>query len=408
VRSPAARIRRHPRLAVLLALSVLVRVALIPWWHGRDFTVWSLASAATLRGDNIYAHHPHYPHGPFAYLPLFLYVELPFRWLADSSGVSFTVLGKIPMVVADLGVTVLLYRAALRRGADHKRATWVAAAFALNPLVLYNSALYGRFDSVACALLLVCTTRMSRLPADRQAPWWLGAAVAAKTFPVFMIPAALFAVPRRRRPVVLLAVLAVTVAVCVPYLGSLRPLLHDVVLYDGGKAPQGASWWVLLRDWFGRAAAARWSLLGLLAMAGGAVAIGRRLACRDLDLAVAATLVLFLICGKVVLEQYLVWPLPWLLLLTCSPVRRTAIASGTLAAVLSLLALADTESFHPLGRASLPVGLAIAGSAAAYLVAVLAARGQDGEDDQQASGRARRASPSGASPYISSSVRSTL
>jgi hypothetical protein len=405
MRSAAAGIRQHPGFAVLLAASAVVRVALLPWWHGQDFTVWSLASAATLRGQDIYAHHPHYPHGPFAYLPLFLYVELPFRWLADVSGMSFTVLGKIPVVVADLAVTVLLYRAALQRGVSPRRAVWVAAAFALNPLVLYNGAIYGRFDSVACALLLACTTRMTRAPADRRAPWWLGAAVAAKTFPAFVVPAVLVAAPRRRRPLVILAVVAVAVVLCLPYLGSLRAMLHDVVLYDSSKAPQGASWWVLLNHWMRPRVASHWSLAGLVVMVLGAVAIALRVARRDLDLAVAATLVLFLACNKVVLEQYLVWPLPWLLLLTCSRVRRVAVASGTLAAVLSVLAFADIESFHPLGRASLTVGMAIAGCAVAYLVAALPAH-DDG--DQQASGRARAASPSGASPYISSRVRRTL
>jgi len=32
---------------------------------------WDRASSATLRGINIYAHHPHYPHGAYAYFPLF-------------------------------------------------------------------------------------------------------------------------------------------------------------------------------------------------------------------------------------------------------------------------------------------------------------------------------------------------
>jgi hypothetical protein len=200
----------------------------------------------------------------------------------------------------------------------------------------------------------------------------------------------------------------VAVVLCLPYLGSLRALWHDVVLYDSGKRPQGASWLVLFNGILGNTAAKRWSLLGLLAIAVGAIAIARRVAPRDLDLAVAATLVLFLACNKVVLEQYLLWPLPWLLLLTCSPVRRVAVASGALAAALTVLALLDTESLHPFGRSSLPVGLAIAGCAVGYLVAALPKPAQDGAEDQQASGRARPASPSGASPYISSKVRRTL
>lgn len=402
MRALAGRVRAHRRFAALATVSVLVRAALIPWWHGQDFAVWSLASAATLHGDNIYAHHPNYPGGPFAYLPLFLYVELPFRWLADVSGGPFTVLGKLPMALADLGVMALLYRAALRRGAASNRAVWVAAAFALNPLVLYNSALYGRFDSLACALLLVWTARGG---ASRSSPWWLGAAVAVKTFPVLMIPAALTRARRSERPLVWFGVLAVVVGACLPYLGSVPALVHDVLIYDTAKYPQGESWQLLLRNWLGDTAAAGFSLLGMVGVAVGARAIARRVAARDVDLAVAATLVLFLVCAKVVLEQYLTWPLPWLLVLTCSAARRTAVASGGLAAVLTVLGLLDSESFHPLGRDSLALGIAVTASAAAYLLTVL---WQPAQDDQQDSGRARRAWPSGARPYTSSIVRRTL
>ncbi len=77
-----------------------------------------------------------------------------------------------------------------------------------------------------------------------------------------------------------------------------------------------------------------------------------------------------------------------------------------LAAVLTVLGLLDTESVHPLGRDSFPLGIAVAASAAAYLYAVLSGSAQD--DDQQDSGRARRASASGPRPYTSSIVRRTL
>ena len=48
--------------------------------------MWDAASAATLHGMDIYAHHPAYPGGPYAYFPVFLYVELPFQWLAQHTG----------------------------------------------------------------------------------------------------------------------------------------------------------------------------------------------------------------------------------------------------------------------------------------------------------------------------------
>ena len=81
------------RLVLLLAAGIAVRIALVPITRGQDFDVWDLASTATLQGSDIYTHHPAYPGGPYAYFPLFLYLELPLQFLAAHTGISFTVLG---------------------------------------------------------------------------------------------------------------------------------------------------------------------------------------------------------------------------------------------------------------------------------------------------------------------------
>ena len=135
---------------------------MIPITHGRDFVVWDKASAATLWGVNIYAHHPDYPGGPFTYSPLFLYLELPFRWLAAHSAIPFTVLGKVPILVADIGCGALIAGELRHRGFGGRTVAWATALFFLNPLVIYNSAYYGRFDTVCVALLLLAFRGMRR------------------------------------------------------------------------------------------------------------------------------------------------------------------------------------------------------------------------------------------------------
>jgi len=77
-----AHMTKYPLVVCVIALGIVVRAILLPLTHGRDFIVWDLASAATLHGSNVYAHHPHYPGGPYAYFPLFLYLELPAQWIA--------------------------------------------------------------------------------------------------------------------------------------------------------------------------------------------------------------------------------------------------------------------------------------------------------------------------------------
>src|SRR5581483_4113606 len=144
----ARAIRRHPYTSLVFLAGIIIRAILIPITHGNDFIVWDLASRATLAGSNIYAHHPRgYPGGPYTYPPLFLYSELPFQWLALHLGVSFVILGKLPIVAGDLLTAALLAAYLARRGYDERTVALGAALYFLNPLVLYNGAFYGRFDA---------------------------------------------------------------------------------------------------------------------------------------------------------------------------------------------------------------------------------------------------------------------
>jgi hypothetical protein len=281
----------------------------MPLGHGQDFVVWDKASIATLHGINIYAHHPNYPAGPFSYLPFFLYLELPFRWLALHLGWSFTVLGKVPIVAADIAVAWLVADEVARRGASRRVQAAAAAAFFLNPLVLYNGAWYGRFDSLACALLLYALRLFGRHgAASRSAVGWYALAVAAKPFPGFALAGVLRAARghRVRTAIVLIAVIGV---LCLPYLDTLRPFLHDIVGYDLAKTPQALSWQTLLPRLVDREDV---QLTGqiLLALFGLGTLVLTTV--RDLHRYVLLTMVLFLCCSKLVLDQYLTWPLPLL------------------------------------------------------------------------------------------------
>lgn len=359
------RLRTKPELVAVLAVGLAVRLTLIPITRGQDFVVWDLASAATLRGTNVYAHHPNYSGGPYSYFPLFLYIELPFQWLAQHAGLPFTILGKLPMLVADIATSLLIAAELSERRYAPRIVAVGAAVFFLNPLVIYNSAYYGRFDSVGCALLLFAVRRLSR-----RAPGsgiWYALAVAAKTFPVFVLPAVLRAARRARvRAVFTLA--AVIGCLSVPYLATWRPYLHDTVVYDVVKAPQYLSWQRLLLHVTDTDEARRVSyvLLGLFAL--GAVGLSRRV---SLERSIALTFVLFILCSKVVLDQYLIWPLPWLILATWTPPRLIARASAVIVIVFTSVGMLANASIHPWGRSPwwLVIGLAV--SCACYLLLAL-------------------------------------
>src|SRR5690242_7699923 len=81
---------RYPYTAAVLALGLLIRAILLPLARGHDFIARDLDTRATLDGFNIYVYHlPHYPGGPYAYFPLFLYLDVPFQWLALHTGLPF-------------------------------------------------------------------------------------------------------------------------------------------------------------------------------------------------------------------------------------------------------------------------------------------------------------------------------
>jgi hypothetical protein len=360
-------IRAHANLLCVLLAGLVVRLALLPWWHGQDFTVWRLATEATLRGRDIFTDPPNYPGGPYAYFPLFLYLELPFRWLADHSAAPFLVLGKLVTVAADLAVGALIEIGLRRCGASKRRAALGCALFLFDPLVLYNSAYYGRFDSLAVALLLAATfprRAASDLPVARAASYAF--AVAAKTFPIVALPA-MFTAARRRSPIVLVAVVVVPLALSIPFLSTPGPFIHELLVYDLSKAPTGMSWWVAIDPLLHGADAWRTSLAVLIALLAGSCAIAWR-GRDDLTWAIVASLLLFTLCSKLVLEQYLTWPLPWLVLLGLGRPGRMARASLLLAALTTVAGMLDSESFHPFGRNAAVIAVPLAVAEVAYLL----------------------------------------
>jgi hypothetical protein len=389
-------LRRNPWLVVVLLAGLAIRAVAIPIGHGQDFVVWDEASATTLRGVNIYAHHPNYPGGPFAYFPLFLYIELPFQWLAQHTGLPFTVLGKLPILCADVACVLLIAAELRRRRCAPKVIASGAACFFLNPLVLYNSAYYGRFDSVGAALLLLA---LRGAVTERVLTWrtsiWFALAAAAKTFPGFVLPGVLRSARGARRRVVV-GLVAVFVVLCLPYLATLPALVHDIVLYNVAKPPTGLSWQhVLLHAMSARSAkAVGWLLLVVFLV--GTVWLTR---VRDLYSYTALTLVLFVLCSKLVLEQYLIWPMPWLVLIGLTRTSRFGRAGLTVALAFTVVGLLENESVHPFGRPADLLNVLIAVVAAAYLVIGIVderagrrtAALSGGEHDDDASGRQIRA-----------------
>jgi dolichyl-phosphate-mannose--protein O-mannosyl transferase/Gpi18-like mannosyltransferase len=82
---------------------------------------------------------------------------------------------KLPAVIADLGVGVLLY-AIVRRFAGLGMALGAAALYLLNPATIYISALWGQVDSISGGLALLgiyCLLRSDDPHSRKDVNWWI-------------------------------------------------------------------------------------------------------------------------------------------------------------------------------------------------------------------------------------------
>lgn len=374
-----ALIHDYPLVCLVLGVGLVIRAILVPITHGQDFVVWDLASSATLRGINIYAHHPHYPHGPYAYFPLFLDVELPFQWLAQHTPVPFQTLGKLPIIGADVLVAVMIAKILTRSGRSERAIATGMALFLLNPLVLYNGAFYGRFDSVGCALLLTALWyQRAGKPASRAMAWWYALAVAAKTFPLFVLPK-LLATGRAGAVRVVGALIAVLGLLSLPYLAAPRQYLTDIVLHDATKKPQALSWQPILLHVTSPHGAQVMSYLCLAVFAAGACWLLR---ITDISTYCLLVLLLFVVFSKVVLEQYLIWPIPLLILQAFGAgnsiehpppgsARMQRGASLALLAVLTTVGMVVNPYIHPFGQSPLWIAVPLAITILAYALVIV-------------------------------------
>lgn len=323
---------------ILLVVALLMRLALAPLTEGWDFHAYRGVVGFALHGYDVYALNRAAFHLPWTYFPLCLHLLTALGWLTVHAGWPFRALAKLPIIAADLGVGYLLFRALRRRGETERTALLGMSFYLFNPLVLVNGALLGRFDAIALALLLLAleasTTRLFTL--------WYGLAIAAKTFPVFLVPLLLCGRDRQRPARLALALLLVPL-LALPYLvttwrGMLYYLFYDIQ----SRALGPLSWYYLVphEHSLQLALTIGWVAVLLYPLASLAVAH------RPLYVKAACCFALFVALNRVVYEQYLLWALPFLILAALRHRSRLAL---WLAALYTFAGTFENEqTLHPL------------------------------------------------------------
>ena len=312
---------RRLRWVLLVGLLIELLLAPITSWAG-DTPSFVQTAEITLTTGNPYAggvwFNPPLP--PYLDLPILAIAgwitggapansyQIAFRPLAEHAGLSMQMTApwalmawKLPLIVANLvtalGLVALLREVPRFRG----RTEWVAAAWMLNPVVIWSTAVHGEVDALAVALVIVSIVALSRRL------WWvsgalLGLAILSKGYPlVLVLPVAAYllaasvpglSVPRERLRalagwiaglvvaflpfVALLANLAqvLTAKVSYPLYGAL-----SVLIIFNVAAPKGVGAYQAFSTNLANAAAILqfFEVLGVLAVLVGTIALALRL-----------------------------------------------------------------------------------------------------------------------------------
>jgi len=194
----------------ILVLGVLLREAFSFWTgHPYDFEVWIRTGHAVALGQNPYAFWPPVPGVSIAfynqtlpsaaYLPFFplLLGGLYRLWMTVGFGNRFVLyfLLKQPPIAGDALVAYLLHRVVARWSGRAAAARTALTFWSLFPYAIVISAIWGQFDSLVVALVLL--TLLVTAPLERQLLYGLG--IFVKWITVVFLPLEAFAARGLRR-----------------------------------------------------------------------------------------------------------------------------------------------------------------------------------------------------------------
>ena len=201
-------------LALLLSLALHMQVVLSSSGVWSDLHAYGIQADSVFHHQNVYTVTDRYP-----YPPVWIWIIALARWVSVTFGMKFDIAARVPAIIGDLALALLLLRFAWRRFG----ACWLALVpmllFALNPLAILISAGHGQFDALVIFFLLLAVYLWGEKQNERII-WGalaLGIAIALKGYPALALPYFVFSAPRGSR-------LRLTAA-------SFVPLVVSVLIY---------------------------------------------------------------------------------------------------------------------------------------------------------------------------------
>jgi hypothetical protein len=339
---------RHRVLGLILAASLIPRFVIGPVFMTTDVSESALIYTENLvnKDDWHFAHldddyeaakyfgrsHMHKPPGVYYQyaIPrlLFGFTEAYFPWMA-----------RLPGAVGDLIIAWVLW-AVIRVTRGDWEGMLAAGVYALSAGVFITSSYVGRIDSLAVALLMLGLRQLHHSEGNRWFAVFFGAAVAWKQLALLIVPLLITSMRRLRW---LLCAGIVTVLLCSPYLfDDPKLFLERLTMPQLEKGARGLSWLTNLEYW-------GWGNADLIAKA---VTLGYMVALCVLPifvrlnvwLAGALCYGLFIVGGKAVHEHYILWTLPFMLMIAFLERSVVALVAFMFAA-LSMALNTEREAF---------------------------------------------------------------
>jgi hypothetical protein len=255
----------------------------------------------------------------YPYPPPWAAVEAGAEWLARRGVGSFPVNVKLPVLLADL-LIVLVLAVAARAGRAPPAAVWL---YALHPVSVLVTGFHGQFDAIALLFVLLALEALARRRRDASA-LLLAAAIATKSFPVLLVPFLALADATSWRKASRFAVLALApvALLLLPFaVADLAALRRELFAYSGiadfgwTGLVRGVTW-VATGD-LARSEARFWpvaatasKILFLTAWGGLLLATRRRWLSLSLASACLAVLLAFQVLYGALSAQYLLWVVP--------------------------------------------------------------------------------------------------
>ncbi|HYN86889.1 MAG TPA: hypothetical protein VER55_00095, partial [Ardenticatenaceae bacterium] len=168
-----------------LAVTVVVVFAVDRFWSANwDVEIFLGAARSFYDGGSLfdlYEKSVAVFYWPYPYPPLYALLLVPGVWIADRAAVlavapwASLLAVRLPPLLADLGIALLLYRIVLDRTAERWLARLAAAAWLFTPILFYQTAIQAHQESVWLLPALAAYTLLDR----NRAPGGAGGAPAA-------------------------------------------------------------------------------------------------------------------------------------------------------------------------------------------------------------------------------------